>query len=92
MQDSTLANQLLDMLSELVMQKLEDPSKKENDRINKVNKYPSYLNTKQACKYLNVSYNTLKKWIEKNSDFPYHEIDGTFRFNRDELDKFMASK
>lgn len=62
------------------------------DKFNHSETYPQYLKMTQACEYLNISYGTLKKWIKNKNGFPYHEIDGITRFNRDELDKFMASK
>lgn len=51
--------------------------------------YPHYLNKKEACSYLNVSYNTLMGWIKNDPDFPYKEINGVVRFSRDKLDEFM---
>lgn len=54
--------------------------------------YPHYLNKKQACSYLNVSYRTLMSWVKNDPNFPYRDVNGVVRFNRDELDKFMASK
>jgi excisionase family DNA binding protein len=54
-------------------------------------KYPVYLSKKQACKYLNISNKTLDEWIEKE-DIPYKHIGKTYRFNRNDLDKFMATK
>ena len=59
---------------------------------NSKEQYPQYLNKKQACSYLNVSYNTLMGWIRNNPDFPYKDVDGVVRFSRDELDKFMTNK
>lgn len=54
-------------------------------------KYPVYLTKKQACEYLNISNNTLNDWIA-NEDIPYKHIGKTYRFNRNDLDKFMATK
>lgn len=54
-------------------------------------KYPVYLTKKQACEYLNISNRTLDDWIEKE-DIPFKHIGKTYRFNRNELDKFMATK
>ena len=53
--------------------------------------WPLYLSKKQACKYLNVSNKTLNEWIA-TGDIPYKHIGQTYRFNRNELDKFMATK
>lgn len=52
---------------------------------------PLYLSKKQACEYLNISNKTLDEWIEKE-DIPYKHIGKTYRFNRNDLDKFMATK
>lgn len=53
--------------------------------------WPLYLSKKQACKYLNISNKTLDDWIA-TGDIPYKHIGQTYRFNRNELDKFMATK
>ena len=55
------------------------------------NDWPLYLSKKQACKYLNISNKTLDDWIS-TGDIPYKHIGKTYRFNRNELDKFMATK
>lgn len=54
-------------------------------------KYPVYLTKKQASEYLNISNNTLNDWIA-NEDIPYKHIGKNYRFNRNDLDKFMATK
>ena len=54
-------------------------------------KFPLYLSKKQACKYLNISNKTLDDWIATD-DIPYKHIGKTYRFNRNDLDKFMATK
>ena len=53
--------------------------------------FPLYLTKKQVCEYLNISNRTLNDWIEKE-DIPFKHIGKTYRFNRNELDKFMATK
>ena len=53
--------------------------------------WPLYLSKKQACKYLNISNKTLSEWIS-TGDIPYKHIGKTYRFNRNDLDKFMATK
>ncbi|MCI6852356.1 MULTISPECIES: helix-turn-helix domain-containing protein [Limosilactobacillus] len=53
--------------------------------------YPIYLTKKQACEYLNISNRTLNDWIEKEN-IPFKHIGKTYRFNRYDLDKFMATK
>ena len=55
------------------------------------NDWPLYLSKKQACQYLNIANQTLNEWIE-TGDIPYKHIGKTYRFNRDDLDKFMATK
>lgn len=55
------------------------------------NEWPLYLSKKEACKYLNISNKTLNEWIS-TGDIPYKHIGKTYRFNRNDLDKFMATK
>lgn len=55
------------------------------------NDWPLYLSKKEACKYLNISNKTLNEWIA-TGDIPYKHIGKTYRFNRNDLDKFMATK
>lgn len=55
------------------------------------NDWPLYLSKKQACEYLNISNKTLDEWI-RNENVPYKHIGKTYRFNRNDLDKFMATK
>lgn len=54
-------------------------------------KFPLYLSKKQACEYLRIANRTLNEWIS-TGDIPYKHIGKTYRFNRNELDKFMATK
>ena len=56
------------------------------------NKVPLYLSKKEAADYLGVAPNTLDKWIHEGIDIPYKQIDRTYRFNRNDLDKFMTTK
>lgn len=56
------------------------------------NKVPLYLSKKEAADYLGVAPNTLDKWIREGIDIPYKQIDRIYRFNRNDLDKFMATK
>ena len=53
--------------------------------------FPLYLSKKQTCEYLNISNKTLDEWID-TGDIPYKHIGKTYRFNRNDLDKFMATK
>ena len=54
-------------------------------------KFPLYLSKKQTCEYLGISNRTLNEWIA-TGDIPYKHIGKTYRFNRNDLDKFMATK
>ncbi|WP_278588710.1 helix-turn-helix domain-containing protein [Limosilactobacillus pontis] len=56
------------------------------------NNVPLYLSKKEAADYLGVAPNTLDKWIHDGVDIPYKHIGKTYRFNRNDLDKFMATK
>lgn len=53
--------------------------------------YPLYMSKKEAADYLHISLGTLNDWIG-TSDIPYKHIGKTYRFNRNDLDKFMATK
>ena len=53
--------------------------------------YPLYMSKKEAAQYLNITLGTLNKWIDE-SDIPYKHIGKVYRFNRNDLDKFMATK
>ena len=67
------------------VQKIVNDSKKENS------KWPDYMNKGMAAKYLGISNNTLNEWIDSDS-VPFKKIGRSYRFNRNELDKFMATK
>ena len=47
----------------------------------KSNEWPLYMNKGTAAEYLSVS-----------QDIPFKHIGNSYRFNRNELDKFMATK
>ena len=66
-------------------QKIVNDSKKENS------KWPEYMNKGTAAKYLGISNNTLNEWISSDS-VPFKKIGRSYRFNRNDLDKFMATK
>lgn len=57
----------------------------------KRNDFPMYMSKKQTCEYLGIANRTLNQWI-KTGDIPYKHIGKTYRFNRNDLDKFMATK
>lgn len=69
----------------IAAQKIINDSKREND------KWPVYMDKKTAAKYLGISYNTLSTWMAEKK-VPYKHIGKTYRFNRNDLDKFMATK
>lgn len=52
---------------------------------------PLYLDKKQTCKYLGISNHTLNDWLADDL-IPFKRVGKVYRFNRTELDKFMASK
>lgn len=54
------------------------------------NQYHIYMSKAEAAKYLNIASNTLDLWIS-TTDIPYRRVGKTYRFNRNELDKFMTS-
>ena len=49
------------------------------------------MSKKQTCEYLGIANRTLNEWIE-TGNIPYKHIGKTYRFNRNDLDKFMATK
>ncbi|MCC4435861.1 excisionase family DNA-binding protein [Limosilactobacillus reuteri] len=54
-------------------------------------KFPLYLSKKQACEYLGITNRTFDEWLE-TGNIPYKHIGKVYRFNRNDLDKFMATK
>ena len=82
--------ELPDNVSDAITTAVFDSFKKARE-VSQNDKYPVYLTKKQACEYLNISNRTLNDWIEKE-DIPFKHIGKTYRFNRNELDKFMATK
>lgn len=71
---------------------IQDVAQEIADKSIRDNKVPLYLSKKEAADYLGVAPNTLDKWIREGIDIPYKQIDRTYRFNRNDLDKFMATK
>lgn len=71
---------------------IQDAAQEIADKSIRDNKVPLYLSKKEAADYLGVAPNTLDKWIREGIDIPYKQIDRTYRFNRNDLDKFMATK
>ncbi|QWS05172.1 helix-turn-helix domain-containing protein [Limosilactobacillus reuteri] len=62
-----------------------------NDLNKNNDKWPMYMNKGTAAKYLGISNNTLSEWISSDS-VPFKKIGRSYRFNRNDLDKFMATK
>lgn len=54
-------------------------------------KYPEYMDKTQCSAYLNTSRTTFDKWL-KTENIPVTIINGSYRFKRSEVDKFMLSK
>jgi excisionase family DNA binding protein len=48
-----------------------------------------YMNKKQACNYLQISNNTLDKWISKG--LPFLRISGSLRFDRISIDQWLKN-
>lgn len=61
------------------------------NNVYKDTKWPLYMNKGTAAKYLGISNNTLNEWIGSDS-VPFKKVGRSYRFNRNELDKFMATK
>nr|WP_306810617.1 helix-turn-helix domain-containing protein [Limosilactobacillus reuteri] len=49
------------------------------------------MNKKTACDYLGISNKTMNDWINAKI-VPFKKINKVYRFNRNDLDKFMATK
>lgn len=81
-----LPKEITDAIKEAVIQAFQDAK---NDT--RKDDFPLYLSKKQACEYLGISNKTLDDWIA-TGDIPYKHIGKTYRFNRNDLDKFMATK
>lgn len=81
-----LPKEITDAIKEAVIQAFQDAK---NDT--RKNDFPLYMSKKQAHEYLNISNKTLDEWIA-TGDIPYKHIGKTYRFNRNDLDKFMATK
>lgn len=50
---------------------------------------PRYMNYKQAAKYMNTSYNTLKYVLIKKMGLPVVMIDGYEKIDQKDADKFL---
>lgn len=81
-----LPQEVTNAINEAVFQAFEDAKANVQKE-----KFPLYMSKKQTCEYLNISNRTLDEWIEAG-DIPYKHIGKTYRFNRNDIDKFMAIK
>lgn len=54
-------------------------------------KYPEYMDKQQCSAYLEISRSTFDKWL-KAENIPVVVINGSYRFKKSEIDKFMLSK
>lgn len=81
-----LPKEITDAIKTEVIQAFQDAK---NDT--RKNDFPLYMSKKQAREYLGIANRTLNEWIA-TGDIPYKHIGKTYRFNRNDLDKFMATK
>lgn len=81
-----LPKEITDAIKIEVIQAFQDAKKDTRGK-----EFPLYLSKKQACDYLGIANRTLNEWIA-TGDIPYKHIGKTYRFNRNDLDKFMATK
>lgn len=70
-------NELSELIKQIVLEQLRTvrPPKK-------------WLNKKQACQYLGVSYNTLARWQKTGLLVPYR-FDSFERYSTEQLDNFV---
>lgn len=81
-----LPKEITDAIKEAVIQAFQDAK---NDT--RKDDFPLYMNKKTACKYLDISNKTMDEWISANL-IPFKKVNKVYRFNRNDLDKFMATK
>lgn len=81
-----LPKEITDAIKTEVIQAFQDAK---NDT--RKNDFPLYMSKRQTCDYLGIANRTLNEWIA-TGDIPYKHIGKTYRFNRNDLDKFMATK
>lgn len=91
MQGFTTTVKLPDDLNHAIIQAVNDAFTSAKAQLSNGSDYPMYMNVKQTTDYLGISYNTFKKWVNRYPDFPVSVVDGSYRVNRNELDKFMLS-
>lgn len=56
------------------------------------NEAPTYMNEREAGKYLGVSHMTLRAWRVEKKGPKYHKFDKAVRYSRKELDEWMKSR
>ncbi|WP_057741946.1 helix-turn-helix domain-containing protein [Liquorilactobacillus capillatus] len=61
------------------------------DSLSGDSKYPEYMDKSQCSTYLNISRSTFDKWL-RTENIPFVLINGSYRFKRSEIDKFMLAK
>lgn len=59
--------------------------------LNTDSKYPEYMDKSMCSSYLNISRSTFDKWL-KTENIPVVLINGSYRFKKSEIDKWMLSK
>lgn len=83
--------QLPDELNDAIKRAVFDAVAEAKQQLCEEKEFPLYMNKKQVCLYLGISYNTLMAWIKSNPDFPYSKLNGVVRFNRDDVTEFMRN-
>ena len=67
---------------------ISDTVKKELDKFLDINENTNhFLNKKQTCEYLNITNNTLDKWIKQG--LPCIKIGKTVRFSKSEINRWL---
>lgn len=92
MQGFVTTVQLPDGLNKAIAKAVSDSFNDAQEKLNKCNQYPPYMTLTETAKYLGLSYNTLKKLVRVNPNFPVTPIGNTYRVNRQALDNFMLNK
>lgn len=90
--DNTIKMQLPASLQEATTQMVRDAISAAIAENIKKEAYPTYMNQRQASKYLNIAPATLIKWEKANKDLPVITIEGVKRYPRLELDEWMKKQ
>lgn len=59
------------------------------EAVGKKKVYPRYMTKKMACEYLDISFNTLTKWI--NLGLPLIDVDGMNKLDKHDIDAFTEA-